>query len=262
VVLAQRPNLPLTSFEGGTYSQNGEEGLIAEILRRGPHERYAVEIGAWDGVHLSNTRALAEQGYRVLLVEADGGRAAEARDRARHLPNVEVVAEFVRPSVRSLEAILDEAGAPTHPALVSIDVDSTDYLVMESLGRYRTLVICVEINMTIPNHIVHVQRDEGVHVGNSARALVELGDSMGYGLVHANPINLILALRDEIGPRSLTELSIDEALDDSATIRAVWVGFNGVPVIEGNQSVEYPWSHVRSRPLVVHPEVGGFSHSG
>ena len=43
------------------HSQNGEDGVIAEILDRLPElDRWCVEFGAWDGVHLSNTRHLIE----------------------------------------------------------------------------------------------------------------------------------------------------------------------------------------------------------
>ena len=46
-------------------SQGGEDGILEEIFRRIPvsanqtaKRRWCVEFGAWDGVHLSNTRQL------------------------------------------------------------------------------------------------------------------------------------------------------------------------------------------------------------
>ena len=46
-------------------SQSGEDGILEEIFRRiqptandTAKQRWCVEFGAWDGVHLSNTRQL------------------------------------------------------------------------------------------------------------------------------------------------------------------------------------------------------------
>ena len=46
------------------HSQFGEDGVLAELLRRLGIERgWCCEFGAYDGVHLSNTRLLLEQGW-------------------------------------------------------------------------------------------------------------------------------------------------------------------------------------------------------
>ena len=46
------------------YSQTGEEGVLQFILNQvGYGNNFLVDIGAWDGFHLSNTRFFIEQGF-------------------------------------------------------------------------------------------------------------------------------------------------------------------------------------------------------
>lgn len=56
----------LEEFKKNVYSQNGEDGIINEILNRldmvDANNFWCVEFGAWDGRHFSNTFALVETG--------------------------------------------------------------------------------------------------------------------------------------------------------------------------------------------------------
>jgi hypothetical protein len=47
-------------FARNEYSQGGEDGILQEIFRLIDTNDipFCVDVGAWDGVHLSNTRAL------------------------------------------------------------------------------------------------------------------------------------------------------------------------------------------------------------
>lgn len=63
------------------YSQRGEQGIIAGIVAEAMMGRPGrfVDIGANDGVAFSNTRALAEQGWRGLHIEPDPRACAALR---------------------------------------------------------------------------------------------------------------------------------------------------------------------------------------
>lgn len=54
------------------YSQNDEERYIVEYFNGRPPARF-LDVGAHDGVHLSNTRRLAELGWGGTLVEPSPG---------------------------------------------------------------------------------------------------------------------------------------------------------------------------------------------
>ena len=70
-------------FSKNEYSQGGEDGILRELFRLVgvSADPQCVDVGAWDGVHLSNTRALLESSspenvkWSGLLLEANEERA-------------------------------------------------------------------------------------------------------------------------------------------------------------------------------------------
>ena len=52
------------NFKKNIYSQNGEDGIIEEVINRldlfKNKNLWCCEFGAWDGMHSSNTFALVE----------------------------------------------------------------------------------------------------------------------------------------------------------------------------------------------------------
>jgi hypothetical protein len=66
----------LLQHAANKYSQTGEDGVVAKILSLLPElDRWCVEFGAWDGIHLSNVRNLVlQEGYGAVLIEGDAGK--------------------------------------------------------------------------------------------------------------------------------------------------------------------------------------------
>jgi hypothetical protein len=66
---------PFSKFFGNVHSQNGEDGVIEEILSRigwSNLSLWAAEFGAWDGQHLSNTFSLVEtRNFNSVYIEGD-----------------------------------------------------------------------------------------------------------------------------------------------------------------------------------------------
>lgn len=61
------------------YSQLDEERVIVEFFQGRPLGRY-LDIGAWDGIQMSNTRRLAELGWSGVLVEPGAKNFAQLLD--------------------------------------------------------------------------------------------------------------------------------------------------------------------------------------
>jgi hypothetical protein len=81
----------LVRFGAKAYSQNDEDGIIAEIFRRiRTTNQTFIEVGVGPGLE-NNTLALLLTGWRGLWVEADGAHVEAARARldshirSRHL---------------------------------------------------------------------------------------------------------------------------------------------------------------------------------
>lgn len=180
----------LARFERRVHSQNGEDGILAEIFRRiGTTDRTFVEFGIEDGAQC-NTRHLLESGWQGVWIEGDPARAARARTLAGVRPCRVESAFLTRDNVAEVFA---RAGVPAALDLLSIDVDGNDYHLWEALAGYRARVVAIEYNASflpgtrwvMPYDPAHVW-DRSRHAGASLDSLVELGERLGYVLVGCN----------------------------------------------------------------------------
>jgi hypothetical protein len=180
----------LIPFEYRVFSQNGEDGILAEIFRRvGVTNRYFVEFGASDGVQC-NTSFLADvMGWSGLLIEGEG--SAGERLCRKYRFHARVTPQQAMVTASNVNELFDAAGVPECPDLVCIDVDGNDYWIFDAL-RYRARVVTVEYNGTLPLDCHWVQpRTEGFwdgtdYYGCSLAALESLALGKGYRLVHTD----------------------------------------------------------------------------
>jgi hypothetical protein len=194
----------LHHFEYSNHSQNGEDGIIAELFRRvGYGDRVFVEIGASDGAE-NCTADLVFKGWNGIWIEGDPDKVAAARKRTvGH--SVRVIEAFIdRESVLS---ILKKASAPTEPDLLVIDVDGNDYWIWKAVAtRYVPRVVVIEYNSTVGPHLQWVMPYNPNHRWNRTAwhgaglaALARLGRSLGYVLVgcDSHGVNAFFVLRKD-----------------------------------------------------------------
>lgn len=208
----------LDQHASNIVSQNGEDGILAEIFRRiGPRSRLCVEFGAWDGKHLSNTWALwHESGWSAVLIEGDRERFLQLEQSITSFPSVKAVHAFVMASgPNTLDNLLSREGvSPDGVDLLSIDIDGDDYHVWSSLAMYAPRVVVVEYNPTIPPELDLVQR-QGEYFGASAAALTRLAREKGYGLAACTATNCIYVHRDDFSALGIPELDLAGIFDRS-----------------------------------------------
>jgi hypothetical protein len=202
--------LPFNKYRSNIYSQHGEDGIIAEILRRldisDTEECWCVEFGAWDGKHLSNTFALVERArYHAVYIEGDPQRFVDLTKTAKEFPSIVALCAYVsafRGDAASLENLLAKTDIPKEFVLLSIDIDSYDLDVWESLTSYQPKVVVIEINSSVPPGIVwrHGPKTQG----NTFSATCSVAKDKGYELV-CHTGNLIFVRKDLVGRLDIEE---------------------------------------------------------
>jgi hypothetical protein len=156
-------------YARNVYSQNGEDGIIEEILNRiNPQVCKAVEFGAPNWEYCSNTAFLAEKGWSVRMYDVDSGD--------KRIEQAKITPQNVNQVVGNDLSVL------------SIDFDNDDYYIWDAYNGKPDIVI-IEINSSIDPWMIMVPGNRGA----SYRSMVALGLSKGYFLA-AHTGNLIFVL--------------------------------------------------------------------
>lgn len=137
------------AYDGpGPYSFD-EPTILRHVDAQPDIARFFVDIGAQDGVLGSQTLALAKRGWSGVNYEADTDLFEGMKTRYAAMPAVKIRRELVTPG--GVPAMLERDGVPRRFGFLSLDIDSFDYYVLESvLEVFEPSVICVEINEMIP----------------------------------------------------------------------------------------------------------------
>ena len=247
----------LASFAANTYSQYGEDGIIAKIYEHiGEGSRLAVEFGAWDGYHMSNTARLwSQHGWSAVLIEREKDRAdALARNTAKYAPRVVALRRTVSPdpdSKDALEKVLDASGVEKNRVdLLSIDIDSDDADCFEALGNqcmrdWRPRVVVVEYNPTLPNDY-DVRQPVGAYCGCSAGALVAIAARIGYAIAAVTTTNCIFVDAPLLPALKDYETRF-ERIQNRDDLKYVCTGYDGRTFVVSKHA---PWSYgLRHEPL-------------
>lgn len=208
---------PLSASERSRSSQNGEDGVLDALFTRiGTKNRVLVEIGAGEGTE-NCTRALIDQGWSGLWIEADPIRAERCRLLSRE--GLQVLTATVRRD--NVVSLLESANIPTEPDLVVMDIDGNDWWVLEKLlMRFRPRVLVAEYNSCFSSNEWWVRRyrpnamwDGTFRHGASLLALADLGKRHGLGVVYCEQkgVNAFLVAGTEI--ERVQDLSVGNVAD-------------------------------------------------
>lgn len=185
-------SIGLTASELRVFSQNGEDGVIAEVLRRiGTTNRFFVEFGIGGGVQ-GNCVFLADiLGWAGVFMEANGALYSMLNDKYDRNDSVQLLSALV--TADNINDLLRSAAVPPCPDIMSIDIDGNDYWVWEALVAIRPRLVIIEYNGSLDTKSRLVQPYEPFaaydytdYFGSSLGALVELGHKKGYQLIHTD----------------------------------------------------------------------------
>lgn len=178
----------MIDYRRTVFSQSGEDGIIARVFEIIGHgNRFCCEFGAWDGIRLSNTRALILEGWSALLIEADPERF---RELCANYTKGGVVCEnaTVDTGRDSLANILNRTSLSDRRLdLLSIDIDGLDYEIFATLDQLRALprLVVVEVQPEHgPDSVELLPSLVARHnIGQPLSAFVAEGERLGYRLI-------------------------------------------------------------------------------
>jgi hypothetical protein len=185
----------LRSFEHSFYSQNGEDGVIAKILQlTNPRIRYCVELGAGDGITMSNTYLLRLQGWDGLFL-----------DRSYEDAKSKLYKEFI--TAENVNRLFEKYGVPSEFGVLSLDIHYNDFHIWNVLDtKYRPLLVVVAYNAghapdedKVVKYRPFFCGDGTDYFGASILAFYHLGKAKGYSLIYADQTGSnLFFIRDDI----------------------------------------------------------------
>lgn len=167
----------MNKYAKNVYSQNGEDGIIAEAIRRiNPSYKVATEFGAHDGSFCSNTKALHALGWE------------------RHLFDINVEGETS--GIVEKEITPENVNDLPPCSVLSIDIDGNDYNVWMAYKGQPDIVV-IEINSSLPPMEPHFTLQQG----SSYITMKKLGEAKGYFLLcHTGNMIFVLNNHKELFP--------------------------------------------------------------
>ena len=134
-------NLFYNKYNKNIHSQNGEDGIIEELLKRLEiNTGWVCEFGAWDGIYLSNTFNLVQKQFNAVFIEGDNTKIIDLLNTQKEYNNILAINKYVEHDVtsnNSLDNILKTTQTPYDFDILSINIDSFDYQVWDSLTNYK-----------------------------------------------------------------------------------------------------------------------------
>ncbi len=181
----------LNRHEHQVFSQNGEDGILTEILRRvGVKDKFFVEIGVGDGLE-NNTAFLLSQGWQGRWIEGNAEQVESIRRNFKtqlKSGQLGLANGFVK--AENIDGLFQGLKIPPEFDVLSLDVDRNTYWIWAALKNFRPRVAVIEYNASFPPSVdwkVEYAADrvwnETSYMGASLKALELLGRELGYSLV-------------------------------------------------------------------------------
>ena len=190
------------------FSQAHEECYIQHILKNiESKQRFILELGAWDGYHLSNTRwFIQNEGYAALLIDGDNHGNEMVR---QHF----ITRENIKDLLHKYECYKEFD-------FFCIDLDGNDiYIIEEVLSQYKPSLIVAEFNpifergesVTIQYNPNHGWNNDNFY-GFSFEAGLIMADKFGYTCIFQNDNLNMYFVENEVLAKSL-DIDVSELKD-------------------------------------------------
>jgi len=166
------------------YKYNTNDFIIGEIFERLEITNGTfVEFGAWDGLVLSNTRKLFEEGWGGLLIEADPHKYEELKTNYENFDRVTTVNCFVDTEDNLIDKVFTDH-LQENIDFCSIDIDGLDLDIFETFEVNLPKVVCIEGGQVLHPFHPRISSDISAHnIQQSLSVMNEAFETKGYKLL-------------------------------------------------------------------------------
>ncbi len=201
------------------YSQNEEDGMIAEIFNRiGTTNRFFIEFGVQNGLEC-NTHYLLFQGWEGVFMEG-GAKYCEQIAKNFKQPiergKLTLLNAFI--TAENINDLISQTKAKdlVEIDLLSIDIDGNDYWVFEAINVIKPRVVVIEINAKFPPPMEYIMPYNPSYVwdgsdaqGVSLESITKLANKKGYQLVGTDlkGVNAFFVRKDLCGDKFADDCS-------------------------------------------------------
>lgn len=207
------------------YSKHGGDGLLLYIFSKiGTTNRIFIEMGVEDGRECNTANLSLNFGWNGLLIDANKEWIESAKLYYKtRLGNDSVKTAHCFVTADNINKLILDNNIEGEIDLLSIDIDSNDYWVLDSITVINPRVIVIEYNSAFGLNSVTIKYNPRFHYqetckrnplyfGASLKALTKLAKKKGYILVgcdvHGHDAYFV---RSDIAKDKFIELSPEEA---------------------------------------------------
>tara|TARA_B100000035_G_scaffold243483_1_gene211964 strand:+ start:335 stop:1180 length:846 start_codon:yes stop_codon:yes gene_type:complete len=217
-----------------SFSQHGEDKIIIDIfLKKNIQKGVFVEFGAWDGIHLSNCKLLADNDWSGFFIEGDFTRFEECKKNYENNDKVQILNKFISENY-SLNQLIKDNDINKIDVL-SVDIDGKDLRELKRLDLVRPKVIVIEYNATIP---FDVECED--NVGGSGSGFLSIFNYLTkkkYDFINFTPSNLIFIDKD-FNQNENEKVEIYQMIEKLKPIRLGFNNFGEMFFIENKKIVK------------------------
>jgi hypothetical protein len=208
--------------------------LIIDIfIKKNIKSGLFVEFGAWDGVHLSNCKLLADHNWSGFFVEGNSFRFEECKKNYKDNNKIKVLNKFIDERYTLNDLIKDNN--INEVDVLSIDIDGKDLTELKRLNLVKPKVIIIEFNSTI-SFDVECEDDIGGN-GSSYLSINNYLSKNNYELINFTQCNLIFIEKD-FNSNENKKVEIIQMIEKLRPIRLGFNNFGEMFFIENKKIVK------------------------
>ena len=217
-----------------SFAQFNEDEFIYEIFKKkNINSGIFVEFGAWDGVHFSNCKLLADNNWSGFFIEANKSKFEQCKKNYSNYEKIKTLNKFICNNYTLDQLVLDNN--IKNIDVLSIDIDGKDLTELKRLSLIKPKIIIIEWNRFIPFD-VECEDTLGGN-GSSYLSIRNHLKTKNYQLIEAFPTNLVFIEKD-FNENQHTEIGPDYMVNKLKPLRFGFNNFGEMFFVENKKIVK------------------------